>query len=66
MYAKSVIMKAEKQEVGDLGVIYSIIAPLEMLDIIQLSNNLILFLRLLTVEMLMENFNFIVTKLILR
>lgn len=59
-------MKAEKQEVGDLGVIYSIIAPLEMLDIIQLSNNLILFLRLLTVEMLMENFNFIVTKLILR
>lgn len=58
-------MKAEKWELGYLGVISSIIAPLEMLDIIQPSNNLILFLTLLTVEILMENFHLIVTMLIL-
>lgn len=58
-------MKAEKWELGYLGVISSIIAPLEMLDIIQPSNNLILFLTLLTVEILMENFHLTVTMLIL-
>lgn len=59
-------MKAEKWELGYLGVISSIVAPLELLDIIQPGNNLILFLRHLTVEILMENFNLIVTMLILR
>lgn len=59
-------MKAEEWESGYLGVISSIIAPLEMLDVTQPSNNLILFLTLLTVEILMETFNFTFTMLILR
>lgn len=59
-------MKAEERELGYLGVISSIIAPLEMLDVTQPSNNLILFLTLLTVEILMETFNFTFTMLILR
>lgn len=59
-------MKAEERELGYLGVISGIIAPLEMLDVTQPSNNLILFLTLLTVEILMETFNFTFTMLILR
>lgn len=59
-------MKAEERELGYLGVISSIIAPLEMLDVTQPSNNLILFLTLLTVEILMETFNFTFTMVILR
>lgn len=59
-------MKAEERELGYLGVISSIIAPLEMLDVTQPSNNLILFLTLSTVEILMETFNFTFTMLILR
>lgn len=59
-------MKAEEWELGYLGVISNIVAPLEMLDVTQPSNNLILFLTLLTVEILTETFNFIFTMLILR
>lgn len=59
-------MQAEEWELGYLGVISNIVAPLEMLDVTQPSNNLILFLTLLTVEILMETFNFIFTMLILR
>lgn len=59
-------MRAEDWELGYLAVISSIVVPLEMLDAIQPSNNLILFLTLITVEMCMENFNLIVIMLILR